>query len=93
MTFSSPASQLVSMPWRLDQDKRTVLLGFDDGTVRSLCRCKDGWKLLSAFKPHKVIIHMSDLYKHTADTPSSQHTFNQDNSTCSKLVSAFIRLE
>lgn len=54
MTFSSAASQLISLPRDLDQEKRAVVLGFDDGTVRSISRCRDGWKLLSAFKPHKV---------------------------------------
>lgn len=44
----------MALPKSLDAEKRTILVGFKDGTVRALSRCSDGWKLLSAIKPHKV---------------------------------------
>ena len=42
-----------------DVDSRHCIVGFDDGTVRVLKRCLDGWKLISAVKPHKAWARIS----------------------------------
>ncbi|GMH39549.1 hypothetical protein BSKO_07447 [Bryopsis sp. KO-2023] len=55
--FCSPASQLLLLPATLDPERRTILVGFEDGTLRALGRCADGLKLLCALKPHKTSIN------------------------------------
>jgi hypothetical protein len=42
------------LPVSVDAQQRTTVLGFDDGSIRLLGLCADGWRLLAAVKPHKV---------------------------------------
>ena len=39
-------------PAYVDGSQRTVIAGFDDGVVRILLRCSDGFKIVDCFKPH-----------------------------------------
>ena len=39
-------------PAYVDGSQRTIVAGFDDGVVRILLRCSDGFKVIDCFKPH-----------------------------------------
>lgn len=61
VVFGVAATAMVLLPRELDSSCRTLLVGFSDGTVRALLRCGDGFKLASAFKPHKVGINVASI--------------------------------
>lgn len=51
--FCAPALCMTPLPATADSSCSTLLLGFQDGVVRAVRCCSDGWNLLAAFKPHK----------------------------------------
>lgn len=52
--FNSPVTATAYMPKPRDETLRYMLLGFQDGVVRIVLRCSDGFKLLAALKPHRA---------------------------------------
>lgn len=50
--FPFPATTLLWSPLAVDPDGRTVLVGFEDGVIRLLLRCKDAFKVIHVSKPH-----------------------------------------
>jgi hypothetical protein len=52
--FDSGVTSTAMLPLAADAQQRHMLLGFDDGWVRLVARCSDGWALLAATKPFKV---------------------------------------
>ncbi|WIA29897.1 hypothetical protein OEZ86_012366 [Tetradesmus obliquus] len=53
--FSSRATCMAMLPVSADAEQRTAVLGFADGSLRLLRLCADGWRLLAAVKPYKVL--------------------------------------
>ena len=57
-TFRSPAAA-TCLTWAaraVDPEGRTICVGYADGVLRILARCKDGLQLKSALKPHPVAL-------------------------------------
>ena len=50
--FCAGATFVQMAPAYVDGSQRTVIAGFDDGVVRILLRCSDGFKIVDCFKPH-----------------------------------------
>ncbi|QDZ25480.1 hypothetical protein HOP50_17g80200 [Chloropicon primus] len=53
ISFPVPATALTGVPKSSDPSGRIVIVGFEDGVVRVLLRCLDGFKTLYVGKPHK----------------------------------------
>ena len=49
----APASTNSLLPSHVDRTGRCVIAGYDDGVVRVLRRCADGWRLVDCVKPHR----------------------------------------
>eukprot|EP00698_Gefionella_okellyi_P015023 TRINITY_DN4206_c0_g1_i1.p2 TRINITY_DN4206_c0_g1~~TRINITY_DN4206_c0_g1_i1.p2 ORF type:complete len:1598 (+),score=505.86 TRINITY_DN4206_c0_g1_i1:63-4856(+) len=56
--FRAGGTTLLWLPLDLDKTGRTLLAGFNDGVVRVLQRCTDGFKLVRVFKPHSSKVNM-----------------------------------
>ena len=53
VSFPTPATVISGVPKSVDPSGRIVVVGFEDGVVRVLLRCLDGFKILYVGKPHK----------------------------------------
>ncbi|CAK0841778.1 unnamed protein product [Prorocentrum cordatum] len=49
-------SCLVAAPESVDAERRTVLAGYMDGTIRVFSVCRDGFVLIQALKPHNSMV-------------------------------------
>ena len=56
VSFPEPATILTGFPRDVDPAGRVCVVGFEDGVVRVLLRCMDGFKTLYVGKPHKDAI-------------------------------------
>ncbi len=62
--FSAPGSCILWAPLSVDEDGRTVAVGFADGVLRVLIRCKDAFKVIHVSKPStKKVTCLGYLYK------------------------------
>jgi len=71
------ATCLDATPEIVDPSKRTVCVGYTDGTIRAFTACADGFLQLQALKPHKCMVKQ---LKYSGEDAGLLATLGEDNS-------------
>ncbi|CAJ1397957.1 unnamed protein product [Effrenium voratum] len=70
------ATCMDATPEIVDPTKRTICVGYTDGTIRAFTACSDGFLHLQALKPHKCLVKQ---LKYSGDDAGLLATLSEDN--------------
>ncbi|CAE7195360.1 CFAP44 [Symbiodinium natans] len=71
------ATCMDATPELVDPSKRTLCVGYTDGTIRAFTACADGFLQLQALKPHKCMVKQ---LKYSGEDAGLMATLGEDNS-------------